>query len=172
MLGIMSTENVRLNYTISEQLETSLTDYCELTGRSASDLVRQLICEVIESDRSLPPAAEVHAFDKASPRRERRTDMWVSPVTLQTFDKMVEDGNYPSKSAVIALLLTEFLKNRTNHAGEEMVRVTSLIDRLTYTKLSLISAAQNRRVEELIYDLCQEHVARLGGQSNTQRKED
>ncbi len=167
----MSTENVRLNYTISEQLETSLADYCELTGRSASDLVRQLICEVIEADRKLPAAAEVHTFDKASPRRDRRTDMWVSSMALQTFDKLVEDGNYPSKSAVIAFLLTEFLKNRSNHAGEEMVRVTALIDRLTYTKLNLIGAASNRRVEEVIYDLCQEHIARLGGQTNTQRKD-
>jgi metal-responsive CopG/Arc/MetJ family transcriptional regulator len=169
MLGTMTTENVRLNYTISEELETSLTDYCELTGRSASDLVRQLICEVIEEDRTLPPAAEVITFDKSSPRRERRTDMWVSPMTLQTFDRLVEDGGYPSKSAVIALLLTEFLKNRTNHAGEEMVRVTALIDRLTYTKLNMVGAAQNKRVEEVIYDLCREHIAQLGGQI-TQRK--
>lgn len=162
MEAIMA-DSVRLNYTISEELERSLTDYCELTGRSASDLVRQLICEVLEEDRELPPAARVIAFDKSSPRRERRTDMWVSQQTLSAFDEKLDADGYPSKSAVIAYLLTEFLKNRANHTGEEMVRVTTLIDRLTYTKLSMIGAAQGKQIEELINDLCKDHVARLGG---------
>jgi metal-responsive CopG/Arc/MetJ family transcriptional regulator len=162
MLALMTADNVRLNYTISEELERSLNDYCELTGRSASDLVRQLICEVLEEDRVLPPAAKVIAFDKASPRRERRTDMWVSPMTLKTFDSKVEQDGYPSKSAVIALLLTEFLRNRTNHTGEEMVRTTTLIDRTTYTKLGLAGAAQGKQVEELIVDICKAYIISLG----------
>lgn len=162
---LMAAENVRLNYTISEDLENQLESYCELTGRSASDLVRQLICEVLEEDRTLPPAAKVIAFDKASPKRDRRTDMWVSPVTLSAFDEKVETDGYPSKSAVIAFLLTDFLKNRSNHAAEEMVRVTTLIDRITYTKLSMVAGAQGKQIEELITDVCKEHIERLGGQA-------
>lgn len=161
----MAAENVRLNYTISEDLEKQLESYCELTGRSASDLVRQLICEVLEEDRTLPAADKVIAFDKASPRRDRRTDMWVSPMTLSALDEKVETDGYPSKSAVIAFLLTEFLKNRSNHAAEEMVRVTTLIDRLTYTKLAMIAAAQGKQIEELITDTCKDFIARLGGQA-------
>jgi len=159
----MATDNARLNYTISEELERSLTNYCELTGRSASDLVRQLICEVLEDDRSLPPVADIVTFDKSSPRRERRTDMWVSSSTLSAFDKKVDDEGYPSKSSVIAYLLTGFLENRSNHADQEMVRVTTLIDRITYMKLSMIGAAQGKKIEEVINDLCKDYIAHIGG---------
>ena len=159
----MAADSVRLNYTISESLERTLADYCDLTGRSASDLVRQLICEVLEDDRALPQASEVIAFDKVSQKRERRTDMWVSPRTLAVFDEKLDTGGYPSKSAVISYLLTDFLESRSNHTGEEMVRVTTLIDRLTYTKLGVIGGAQGKKVEEVIVDLCKDYISRLGG---------
>lgn len=163
MLATMATDSVRLNYTISEELEKSLTDYCELTGRSASDLVRQLICELLEDDRTLPPVADIIAFDKSSPRRDRRTDMWVSSTTLSAFDRKVDIEGYPSKSSVIAYLLTGFLEQRSNHTDQEMVRVTALIDRVTYTKLSMIGAAQGKKIEEIINDLCKDHIAHIGG---------
>lgn len=154
----MASNNVRLNYTISNSIDDLLSGYCEVTGRTASDLVRQLVCEVLEDDRQLPPPAEISAFVRRGDRRDRRTDMWMSSHSLTAFDlKLTEDG-YPGKSAVIAYLLNEFLSTRANHAGTEMVRIAPFIDRLTYTKLGLVATSRQQTVEELVYDLCKDFV--------------
>ena len=91
--------------------------------------------------------------------------MWVSTTTLSAFDQKVDDEGYPSKSSVIAYLLTGFLENRSNHTSQEMVRVTTLIDRVTYTKLSMVGAAQGKKIEEVIDGLCKAHIAHLSGTS-------
>ena len=154
----MAPDNVRLNYTISTAIDNMLADYCEITGRTASDLVRQLVCEVLENDRELPKPPEIVAFVREGERRERRTDMWMSSVSLTAFDRKLDDEGYPSKSAVIAFLLNDFLSTRANHAGEEMVRITTFIDRLTLTKLGLVASKRRQRVEELIADVCKVFV--------------
>jgi Arc/MetJ-type ribon-helix-helix transcriptional regulator len=158
MLLTMAADNVRLNYTISDAIDAQLTSYCELTGRTASDLVRQLVSEVLENDRDLPPLELVDKFIRDSDRRDRRTDMWMSARYLAALDEKLEEGGYPSKSAVIAYLLHEFLNARANHAGTEMVRVATFVDRLTY--MYLVEEASKRlcSVEEVITALCRESV--------------
>lgn len=163
MLTLMGTDNVRLNYTISDATGDSLANYCELTGRTASDLVRQIICEVLEEDRKLPPPSAIATYLKANSRRDRRTDMWISSVSLTALDAKLEQEGHQSKSAVISFLIDDFLHTRANHAAQEMVRVTTLVDRNTYTKLSNIASNRHQQVEEFISELCKEHVEQLRG---------
>jgi Arc/MetJ-type ribon-helix-helix transcriptional regulator len=154
----MAPDNVRLNYTISNTTDTLLANYCEITGRTASDLVRQLVSELLEHDRQLPPPMTLHALMREGEKRDRRTDMWMSARYLAALDEKLDSEGYPSKSGVIAYLLHEFLMTRANHAGEEMVRITTLIDRLTYTKLALVADQRKQRAEELVAELCKEFV--------------
>jgi hypothetical protein len=155
----MSSDSVRLNYTISESINRQLSSYCELTGRTASDLVRQLVSETLEFDRPLPASEAIALFIKEGDKRERRTDMWMSARHLAALDEMLNELGYPSKSSVIAYLLDDFLNARANHAGDEMVRISLFVDRLTYTKL--LSAASDRRqpVEELVAEACSNYVS-------------
>lgn len=159
----MATNNVRLNYTISAETEGALANYCELTGRTASDLVRQIVCEVLEEDRKLPPPTTVTAYLKEGSRRDRRTDMWISANSLTALDEKLAKEGHPAKSAVISFLIDDFLSTRANHAAQEMVRVTTLIDRNTYTTLSALATSRQEQIEELISNLCKEHARELRG---------
>ena len=169
MIQTMASDNVRLNYTISEQIDEQLSSYCEITGRTASDLVRQLVSEALEDDRPLPPPAEIDAFLRNGDRRERRTDMWMSARYLSALDTKLEDEGYSGKSGVIAYLLHDFLNARGNHAGTEMVRITTFVDRLTYVYLMEEASKQMTSLEEVIASLCKEavipggHPTRLNG---------
>jgi len=153
MLGLM--DQVRLNYTISEELEGQLTQYCEVTGRTASDVVRQLIYEFLEDDRTLPEPAVVQARMRSGPRKDRRTDMWVSPNTFKAFHARLEQDGYSGKSAAIAYLLGDFLSNRVNHTAEEMVRVTFLINRDLYNAVQTAASAKSMQLEQLLAELVQ-----------------
>lgn len=154
----MAPDNVRLNYTISQDIDEQLSGYCSLTGRTASDLVRQLVSEVLEHDRQLPHPEVIKQFIKDGDRRDRRTDMWMSARYLAALDETLEEGGYPSKSAVIAYLLNEFLSARANHASTEMVRVSTFVDRITH--MYLIEEASKRQcsLEEAISAVCKEAV--------------
>lgn len=154
----MAPNNVRLNYTISRTTDDMLTSYCEITGRTASDVVRQLVSEILEDDRQVPSKARIEEFLRNGERRDRRTDMWISPQHLAALDEKLEAEGYSSKSIVISCLLHEFLSARSNHAREEMVRVTTLIDRLTYTRLAVVASQQKQSVEGLIADMCKHLV--------------
>ena len=154
----MAPDNVRLNYTISESIDDQMSNYCELTGRTASDLVRQLVSEFLEGDRRLPPPETINTFLKKGEGKARRTDMWMSARYLVALDEKLEDENYPSKSGVIAYLLHDFLSARANHAGTEMVRVTTLIDRLTFTRMAITAERRQMPVETLVAELCKNFV--------------
>jgi hypothetical protein len=154
----MTSTNVRLNYTISNSIDDLLSGYCEVTGRSASDLVRQLVCEVLEDDRQLPPPKDIAVFVRDGDRQDRRTDMWMSSHSLAAFDEKLSEHGYPSKSSVISFLLNEFLSARANHAGTEMMRIAPFIDRLTFTELAIVASDRQQSVEELVYDLCKDFV--------------
>ena len=158
MMLTMALDNVRLNYTISDAINEQLSNYCELTGRTASDLVRQLVSEVLEEDRKLPKPEIVETFLSSSERRDKRTDMWMSSRYLEALDEKLEEEGHSTKSGVIAFLLHDFLESRANHAGTEMVRISTFVNRITYS--ALVRAAANRRqpVEGLIADLCENLV--------------
>lgn len=159
MMLTMASDNVRLNYTISQSIDEQLSSYCDLTGRTASDLVRQLVSELLEYDRQLPEPEEVNRFLKQGARRDRRTDMWMSARYLAALDEKLEEDGYPSKSGVIAYLLDDFLSTRANHAGTEMVRLPLFIDRLTLSKLMMKASDRQQPVEELVVELCKNFVS-------------
>jgi len=159
MMPTMSSDSVRLNYTISESINRQMSSYCELTGRTASDLVRQLVSETLEFDRPLPASEAIIQFIKDGDRRERRTDMWMSARHLSALDEMLDDLGYPSKSSVIAYLLNDFLNARANHAGDEMVRISLFVDRLTYAKLLVAAADRQQPVEGLAAEACRNYVS-------------
>lgn len=154
--GVM--DAVRLNYTINEELEADLSTYCELTGRTASDVVRQLMCEVLEEDRTLPLPTAIMQFDRNGPRRDRRTDMWVPSRALRAFDEKLDAEGYPSKSAVIAYLLNDFLTTRGNHGVEEIVRTTVFVNRVTYARMGAIGAANGKTAEQVMAEVCEAHA--------------
>jgi metal-responsive CopG/Arc/MetJ family transcriptional regulator len=148
----------RLNYSIPDQLEKDFDNYCVLTGRKASEVIRQLICEVLDGDRELPKPAVIAEFVKSSAPHDKRTDMWIAPKILNIFDKKVDGDGYPGKSAVIAWLLSGFLASRGNHTAEEMVRVTTLIDRDTYMRLGTLGAPYGKSPEQVITELAKEYA--------------
>ncbi|MGD9726852.1 MAG: hypothetical protein AB7L09_00295 [Nitrospira sp.] len=154
----MTPDNVRLNYTISDSINDQLLGYCELTGRTASDLVRQLVSEVLEHDRTLPEPQVVEEFLREGERRDKRTDMWMSSRYLNALDEKLEEDGYPTKSGVIAYLLHDFLNTRANHASTEMVRVTTIVNRLTYAALARAASSRQQTVEGLVADLCENFV--------------
>lgn len=158
MMLAMAPDNVRLNYTISETINEQLSSYCDLTGRTASDLVRQLVSEVLEHDRALPEPAVIEEFLQESERRDKRTDMWMSARYLAALDSKLEEDGYPTKSGVIAYLLHDFLDTRANHAGTEMVRLSTFVNRITYAALERAAASRQQPVEALVSDLCENFV--------------
>ena len=158
MMLTMAPDNVRLNYTISDSINDQLATYCEITGRTASDLVRQLVSEVLEFDRTLPEPAEIEAFLRDSEKREKRTDMWMSVRYLVALDEKLESDGYPTKSGVIAFLLHEFLNSRANHAGTEMVRLTTVVNRINFAALTRAATSRQQTVEGLVADLCENFV--------------
>lgn len=82
---------------------------------------------------------------------------------LTALDEKLANEGYAGKSAVIAYLLDEFLEVRANHVGQEMVRVTTLVDRNTYTKLAAVAGSRQQQVEELISELCKDSANQLRG---------
>lgn len=152
---------VRLNYAISKETEKNLSSYCELTGRTASDVVRQLICEVIDGDIKLPAPNVVAERDRTGPRRERRTDMWLAPKIFDWFGKMLEEKGYPAKSAVIACMLDDFLRGRTEELASEPIRITTLIDRETYAKLAVLAKTRQMTPDAFLASVARDYIERV-----------
>lgn len=158
MMLTMALDSVRLNYTISDSILEQLSSYCEITGRTASDLVRQLVSEVLEDDRQLPQPGDIEEFLNDGERRDRRTDMWMSARYLVAFDSKLEESGYPSKSGVIAYLLHDFLNTRANHAGTEMVRISTFVNRVIFSGLERFAASRQQTVEGLLADMSENIV--------------
>jgi len=156
---------IRLNYSISDRLEKDFDNYCLLTGRKASEVIRQLICEVLDGDRELPAPTVIAEFVKKSAPHDNRTDMWIAPKILGFFDSKVDEGGYPGKSAVIAWLLDGFLSTRSNHTAEEMVRVTTLIDRDTYTRLGTLGAPYGKSPEQMVSEIVKQYAKAKTGKT-------
>ena len=99
---------VQLNYVIPEDLNHMLARYCEQNMTTPSLLIRQLILEYVEGDRSVTNPEHP---------RGRRTTVVLPQRLLLAFESKVEALNHRTKAAVIAALLGDFLPNRI-HSGE------------------------------------------------------
>lgn len=108
---------VTLNYSLPKDLSSRLDDYCERTGRTASEVVRQLVLEFVEGDRSIRSLDYEPDVESAA-----RSSVRLRASTFKAFDQKVTDENLRSKGAVLACLLTAFLERLPR--GPERVLVT------------------------------------------------
>lgn len=134
----------KLNYVIPEQLEEALAKYCEQTGRSASDVIRQLLSEYVFEDRKLStPARPVTSGV--------RSNMMLPTVTLEALDAriMAEGG---TRGGVISRLLSDYLENRLGSIFGETITVN--VDRPLYNQLFNRAQKLGKTVEEIMLDAC------------------
>ncbi len=96
---------VRLNFSIDEELEAQLAAYEEATGRKQTAVIRQLLIEWLEGARELP---ENHPEHPAG----RRTNINISARVRDALERKVTADKLPSLSSVVSSLLRSFLANR------------------------------------------------------------
>ena len=99
---------VQLNYVIPNQLEDLLTRYCRQNHVAPSALIRRLILEYVEGDRSIDPSEHP---------KGRRTTVALSGKLLNAFEHRISANQHATKASVIAALLSGFLPNRV-HSGD------------------------------------------------------
>lgn len=107
---------LRINYVIPDELDAQLAIYCERTGRSASDVVRQLIVEWVEGDRRLPAPAKKHPIG-------RRTNVGLSDAVRAALEAKIAEEGHGTVAAVVAALLAPFLAHRASPEETVTVRV-------------------------------------------------
>lgn len=108
--------NVQLNYVIPNQLEDLLTRYCRQNLVAPSALIRRLILEYVEGDRSIDPSEHP---------KGRRTTVALQERLLGAFEHQISVNQHATKASVIAALLSGFLPNRV-HSGDTIRLETDL----------------------------------------------
>lgn len=146
----------KLNYVIPEMLEEALAKYCEQTGRSASDVIRQLLSEYVYEDRKLStPARPVTSGV--------RSNMMLPNVTLDALDqKLASEGG--TRGGAIARLLSDYLENRLGSIFGETITVN--VDRPTYNTLYSRAQQTGKTVEEIMLDACRIYCVAPGETKN------
>jgi len=109
--------SVNFNYVIPGNLQAYLERYCDQNLISPSRLIRRLILEYIEGDRELDEKPE-HPTGK-------RTTVSLPGRLLEAFEAQIEKDGGPTKAAVIAALLGQFLPGRVLTPDTETVRIES-----------------------------------------------
>lgn len=140
------TGGIKLNYAVPKVLDDALSDYSEQTGRTASDVIRQLLAEYIDGDRKLssPPRAVSNGI---------RSNMILPSKLLDLLDaKIAADGD-GTRGTVIVRLLYDFLENRIGLELSETLTIT--VERATYKKLYDKAQKSGKTVEDIILDACQ-----------------
>jgi hypothetical protein len=141
--GISTQEAVvdkeRLNYVIPADLEEQLGIYCDRTGRTNSDVVRQLMVEWVEGDRRLAAPATDHPSG-------RRTNLELTNVLRAALEVKIADGSHGTNAAVIAALLRPFLAHRV--APGETVTVRVALPTLVYDGLFVFCEKWNWSVAD------------------------
>lgn len=105
---MLKDHTVQLNYVIPDKLEDLLSRYCRQNLVSPSALIRRLILEYVEGDRSIKPSDHP---------KGRRTTVALPERLLNAFEQEIQDNHHGTKAAVIATLLSGFLPNRV-HSGD------------------------------------------------------
>jgi len=107
----------RLNFVIPEDLDDTLAAYCEETGRSQTEVIRQVVLEWLDGDRRLPAPAREHPAG-------RRTNMQLSHVLRGALEAKIKEEGHGTISAVIEALLRSYVAHRGNGGeGTDVVRV-------------------------------------------------
>ena len=140
---------IKLNYIIPEVLNDALLQYCEQTGRSASDVIRQLLSEFIDGDRKLSiPARE-------SPNGIR-SNMILPSNLLEALDHKLSAEGHGTRGGVIARLLYDFLEHRMGAVFGQIV--TGTVERNLYDKLNEKGQRVGKKVDEIIIDACRAFI--------------
>ena len=116
----MTIQTVRLNFQITEKAQERLDDYCQWSGRSASDVVRQLVTEYVDGLR--PLRGSVLSLNG------RRTNCTLPAPIVDRLDSKASDlGHDSTKGSVISMLLEDFLVWR--HDGAVAFRLLAKLVR-------------------------------------------
>lgn len=95
----------RLNFVIPNDLDEALIAYQSQTGRTPSDVVRQLLVEWVEGDRRLAGPAREHP-------EGRRTQTTLSEPARAAVNARITEEGHGTIAAVVAALLRPFLAHR------------------------------------------------------------
>jgi hypothetical protein len=134
---------VTYNYSLSKELASRLSDYCDQTGRTSSDVLRQLVLEYLEGDRS-PVVARAPSGPSV------RSSLILRATTLAAFDKAAHPHG---KAPVLEALLRAFL-DRSPKAGES-VAVTVLLPVSVVRALSEQADRRATTLSDLIAQIAQ-----------------
>lgn len=145
----MTPSGAKLNYVIPKILDEALTSYCDQTGRSASDVIRQLLAEFIDGDRKLSGVA------REVPNGVR-SNMILPVRMLEALDTKLAAEGHGTRGAVISKLLYDFLEHRMGDLFAEPLTVT--VERELYNKLYERAQMAGKTVEDLVLDACRAFV--------------
>mgnify|MGYP003657463267 FL=1 len=98
----MENKATRLNYVIPNDIYESLESYCKYTGRTASDVIRQLI---VDYNNGMIPIGKGIKIEEG-----RRSSLKLNSFILDAFDKKIE--KIGTRGSVISKLLSSYLLNR------------------------------------------------------------
>lgn len=110
--------HTRLNYVIPEELERLLTQYCIQTEMKPGPLVRRLVTDFLKGDIN---CTEWGALDHP---KGRRTSVDLPSRLLEQLEARCLQIKAPTKAAVIARLLADFLPARVAEDGSERVAIS------------------------------------------------
>ena len=106
----------RLNYVIPTGIARLLESYCAQTQMKAGPLVRRLVSDFLKGEIG------INIEDLEHPRG-RRTSVDLPSRLLAAFEERCEEIEAPTKAAVIARLLADFLPPRVCQDGIEKLTV-------------------------------------------------
>lgn len=106
----------RLNYVIPNRLEHLLSQYCAQTQIRPGPLVRRLMGDFLKGEIEVDRDALEHP-------KGRRTSVDLPSRLLGAFEQRCEEIGAPTKAALIAALLGDFLPPRVNTDGIEKITV-------------------------------------------------
>jgi hypothetical protein len=116
----------RLNYVIPNRLEHLLTQYCAQTQMKPGPLVRRLVGDFLKGE------VGINVGDLEHPKG-RRTSVDLPARLLAALEVRCEEIEAPTKAAVIAALLGDFLPPRVETEGIEKLTVS--VPTSIYTKI-------------------------------------
>jgi metal-responsive CopG/Arc/MetJ family transcriptional regulator len=108
---VIPREVTRFNFSIPSSLMRRLETYCLKSGRSASDVVKQVV-----ADCAYDPTVSMNGYHKDAERNDRRMSVLILSMVFRDFSKKCVDLKATPGEAVKALLhkyLTAFEEERT-----------------------------------------------------------
>lgn len=109
-------QHTRLNYVIPADMEHLLTQYCVQTEMKPGPLVRRLITDFLKGEVGVNT-------EKLEHPKGRRTSVDLPERLLGALEERCQQLGVPTKAALIAGLLSDFLPSRVNFDSVERITV-------------------------------------------------